>query len=235
MILEVAQFLATCFLGIVAVLQARAANSQAETAREQAAAAKTQADAARARLEASLSPRLVPISFQLVTGGGKLTLLNQGKGTAYAIQWRFDKDHYGADGEDAVPNGDGTEVDIISPNLDRELIVTYHDKSGAEFTTRLRPTVEDPDQRLAYSFREPEALQLIARLRATQRGRDRKPRARPFEPHDAEAGVLSNTGTTELPSSRQPRAQSASAFPDRRHARSANSGPRRPERSPAFP
>ncbi|WP_353062221.1 hypothetical protein RBB77_13015 [Tunturibacter psychrotolerans] len=165
--LEVTQLAATIFLAIVAVLQAKAANSQAETAREQAEAAKIQARTAKAQLDVSLSPKLLPLTWEVMPGGGCLTLLNQGQGTAYAVQWHFDREHNGADGEDSVPNGASTIIRLINPNLDRELIVTYHDKSGEEFTTRLTPT----DQTLNYEYREPEGQELIKQLRAAQRGR----------------------------------------------------------------
>jgi hypothetical protein len=151
------QLLATVLLAIVAIYQMRAANRQAE-------AANTQAAAAKAQLDNALKPRLVFGEWRAIDGGGMLHLRNEGQGTAFALQWRFEDEFNWVRAEDAVSSGDESRITVMHSNLNRLIVISYHSKGLAEYITTVSPTAEHPKT----TNKEPGSDDIIAGLRQRQ-------------------------------------------------------------------
>jgi hypothetical protein len=157
-LMDVLQLFATVFLGLVAIFQAKAARSQAN-------AANTQARAAHASLKQSLRPRLKPARWEPRPQGGRLTMQNVGSGSAYALRWRFDREWHWTEGEDLLPDGDVTVIDLLAIIAERKIVVEYSSADEEVFCTTVNPLD------LYYVLGEPGSDSLIPRIRARQQGR----------------------------------------------------------------
>ena len=163
--LDILQLIATGFLGIVALDQARAAKEQARTAIKQADAAHTQAEAARSQLEQSRRPRLTPSRFEPNGTGGRLILQNVGQGTAYAVRWRFDREWHWHDAEDILSDGDHTIIQVLVELAERHLHIEYSSAAEEVFATKVDPAT------LTFSCIDQNSIPLVTKLRGKQQGR----------------------------------------------------------------